>query len=59
MVKGLRTVYDDYLSDGMDLMVAGQVALPRLLIEKGIITQQEWDKAVQEVLQEIKDKSHR
>jgi len=55
MVRGLRTAYDDYIRDGLDLMVAGQVALPRLLIKKGIITEAELKEEIQAVLKEIKE----
>lgn len=63
MLKGLRTVHDNCFSDGLNLMIAEKIALPRLLVKKGIISEQEWNEAVDKVLVEIENQregaSHR
>lgn len=51
----LKTAQDSHLEKGLNLMIAEKVALPRLLITKGVFTQQEWNKAVEEVQKEINE----
>lgn len=59
MERRLTTARDRHFESGLDHMIAGQIALPKLLIEKGIITQQDWNEAVNKVLEEIKNHRER
>lgn len=52
--RRLVTAKDSHIQRGLDHMLAAQVALPRLLIAKGLITREEWDLKVEEVLKEVK-----
>jgi len=54
MERRLTTARDRHFEGGLDHMLAAQVALPRLLIAKGLITREEWDQKVEEVLKEVK-----
>lgn len=54
MVRRLRTAKDACFSDGLNLMIARQIALPRILIRRGVFSEQEWNEAVDKVLEEIK-----
>lgn len=52
--RRLVTAKDSHFQKGLDYMLAAQLALPKLLIQKGIFTQEEWNQKVDEVLKEVK-----
>lgn len=52
--KRLITARDSHFQKGLNHLIATQLALPKLLIQKGIFTQEEWDQKVDEVLKEVR-----
>jgi len=49
----LRTAESDHLARGLDYWLATKVALPELLIRKGIFTENEWQTAIEQAQEEI------
>lgn len=55
----LKTAQDSHFEGGLNYWLASKVALVRILIEKKVFSQAEWNQKVEEVLKEINEREEK